>query len=48
MFRGLKTQEECEDEDIPYNEDEHKLTDEGDQIDVVILDTIVQNIFRKA
>jgi hypothetical protein len=48
LFRGLKTQEECDEEGIDYNEDEHKLTDGGDQIDEVILDTIVQNIFRKA
>lgn len=48
MFRGLKTQEECDDEGIDYNEEEHKLTDGSDQIDEVILDTIVQNIFRKA
>ena len=48
LFRGLKTQEECEEEGIDYNEDEHKLTEGGDQIDEVILDTIVQNIFRKA
>jgi hypothetical protein len=49
LFKGLKTQEECEEEGIDYNEDEHKIIEgKDDQIDEVILDTIVQNIFRKA
>jgi len=48
LFRGLKTEEECDNEGIEYNEDEHKLKDGVDQIDETVLDVIVQNIFRKA
>jgi hypothetical protein len=48
LFKGLKTAEECEADGIEYNEDEHKLKDGNDQIDEQVLDTIVQNIFRKA
>lgn len=41
LFRGLKTEEECETEGIDYNEDEHKLRDGTDQIDEQVLDVIV-------
>lgn len=42
----MKTKEECAAEGIPYDEDEMILTDEKIRSD--ILETIVQNIFRKA
>lgn len=48
LFRGLKTEDECAEEGIDYNEDEHKLKDDSDQIDQNVLDTIVKNIFKKA
>ena len=48
LFRDLKSKEECLDEGIDYDEKVHKLVDGSDQIDETILDTIVQNIFRKA
>ena len=32
LFKGLKTEDECEDLGIEYNEDEHKLKDGPDQI----------------
>lgn len=47
MFKDFKTQEECWEDDIEYSEEEHKLKTD-DQIEKVLLDTIVQNIFRKA
>jgi hypothetical protein len=48
LFKGLKTKEECEEEEIEYIEDIHKLKEDSDQLDQNVLDTIVQNIFRKA
>lgn len=46
LFPGLKTKQECKEEEIEFNEEEHKLTDEIVRTD--ILNTIVENIFRKA
>lgn len=49
LFGDLKTKDECEDEEIEYNEEEHKLIGEGEgKVDQTILETIVQNIIRKA
>jgi hypothetical protein len=49
LFGELKTKEECENEEIEYNEEVHKLTGEGEgQIDLSILETIVFNVIRKA
>ena len=47
MFKDFKTQDECLEEEIEYSEDINKLKCD-DQIDIQLLDTIVQNIFRKA
>lgn len=38
LFKGLKTQEECEDEGIEYNEAEHKLVEGSNQIDEDVLE----------
>lgn len=46
LFPNLKTKSECKEEGIDFNEDEHKLVDEIVRTD--ILNTIVENIFRKA
>jgi len=46
QFENLKSKEECFQEEIDWIEEEHLLTDEKIRQD--ILDTIVQNIFRKA
>jgi hypothetical protein len=46
LFPGLKTRTECFDEEIEYDEHEHKLQE--DVINVEILDTIVKNTFKKA
>lgn len=49
LFGDLRTKDECEEEEIEYNEDIHKLTGEGEgRVDQTILETIVQNIIRKA
>jgi hypothetical protein len=49
LFGDLKTIDECEDEEIEFNEDAHKLTGEGEgKVDQTILETIVYNIIRKA
>lgn len=45
LFPNLKTRAECKDEEIEFTE-EHKLVDEIVRTD--ILNTIVENIFRKA
>lgn len=47
LFGDLKTKEECEDEDIEYNKEIHLLEGDG-KVDQTILETIVQNIIRKA
>lgn len=46
LFPGLKTRTECKEEEIEFNEEEHKLHDDIVRTD--ILNTIVENIFRKA
>lgn len=46
LFPDFKTKSEAFDEEVEYNEEEHKLTD--DNLDNETLDTIVKNIFRKA
>jgi len=46
LFPNLKTRSECKEEEIEYSEEEHKLVDEIVRTD--ILNTIVENIFRKA
>ena len=46
MFEGLKTKEECEDEDIEYVQDDHLLHEEN--LNLKMLETVVENIFRKA
>lgn len=48
LFKGLKTREECEDEGIEYNEEEHRLIEGSNQIDDEMLETIVSIIMRKA
>ena len=46
QFDDMMSKEECEEAKILYDEEVHKLTDEKIRAD--ILETIVQNIFRKA
>ena len=46
LFRGFKTVDECFNEHIEYNEDEHKLTD--DNINTHMVELITQNLFKKA
>jgi len=46
LFPGLKTREECFEQEIDYNQDSHKLQE--DVINTDILDIIVKNIFKKA
>jgi len=46
LFPSLKKRDECKEEEIEFDEEEHKLTDEIVRTD--ILNTIVENIFRKA
>jgi hypothetical protein len=46
LFPGLKTRTECFEEDIEYDEDQHKLPEEV--INQEILDIIVKNTFKKA
>ena len=50
MFGGFKSSEECEDEGLDYNEDEHKLHEENlnNHILEVVVENIFENIFRKA
>lgn len=47
MFNDLKTVDECFNLDIPYDENVHKLKSD-DMIDEILLDTIVNNVVRKA
>ena len=46
LFPDFKTEEEAFEEEIDYDEEKHKLTDEN--LDTATLETIVKNIFRKA
>ena len=46
LFNDLRTKAECDDEGITYDEKTHKLGEDWENQE--ILDTIVQNIFRKA
>ena len=46
LFPDFKTKDEVFEEDIEYNEEDHKLTDEN--LNIEILEHIVKNIFRKA
>ena len=47
LFNDLKTSDECFNQEIPYDESIHKLQSD-DMIDEVLLDTIVNNVVRKA
>jgi len=46
LFPDYKTKDETFEEEIEYNEEEHKLTDEN--LDATTLEHIVKNLFKKA